>query len=202
MFKGQLYLGLFWFVLFFNIYLLIGLHRVLIGAQWDLHWAHRVSCPVACGILVSQPGVECIFPTLQGGLLTTGPSGKSQLCSFLTRDGTPGGSWMGKKITWDMYIPFFWVLPLVQKWKERPAKGTCTWWSAPSKVLTQYTLRSDNLLNGRVDEWVIGWMNGGLREATSGRRYTSAFLRNQDADCSFGYWSAGDKELCRKGTHP
>ena len=35
------------------------------------------SCPVACGILVSGPGIEHSSPALEGGFLTTGPPGKS-----------------------------------------------------------------------------------------------------------------------------
>ena len=41
-------------------------------------WAHRLSSSLACGILVPQPGIEPVFPALQGGILTTGPPGKSQ----------------------------------------------------------------------------------------------------------------------------
>ena len=37
-----------------------------------------LSCPVACGILVPQPGIKPASPALEGGLLTTGPPGKSQ----------------------------------------------------------------------------------------------------------------------------
>ena len=36
-----------------------------------------LSCPMACGILVRQPGLEPASPTLEGGFLTTGPPGKS-----------------------------------------------------------------------------------------------------------------------------
>ena len=32
----------------------------------------------ACGILAPRPGVEPAPPALEGGVLTTGPSGKSQ----------------------------------------------------------------------------------------------------------------------------
>ena len=46
--------------------------------------ARRLSCPAACGILVSRPGIESRSPALEGGFLTTGPPGKSQL----------PGSWM------------------------------------------------------------------------------------------------------------
>ena len=34
------------------------------------------SCPVACGILVLQPGIEPTPPALEGKVLTTGPPGK------------------------------------------------------------------------------------------------------------------------------
>ena len=36
-----------------------------------------LSCPVACGILVPQPGIEPESPALEGGFLTTRPPGKS-----------------------------------------------------------------------------------------------------------------------------
>ena len=37
-----------------------------------------LSCPVACGILVPQPGIEPTSPALEGRFLTTGPPGKSK----------------------------------------------------------------------------------------------------------------------------
>ena len=37
----------------------------------------RLSCPVACGILVPRPGIEPMSSALEGGFLTTGPPGKS-----------------------------------------------------------------------------------------------------------------------------
>ena len=39
----------------------------------------ELSCPTAWGILVLQPGIEPASPALEGGFLTTGPPGKSQL---------------------------------------------------------------------------------------------------------------------------
>ena len=42
--------------------------------------AHRLCCPMACGILVSQPGIKPMTSALQDGLLTTGPPRKSPLC--------------------------------------------------------------------------------------------------------------------------
>ena len=47
-------------------------------AGFSLVAAHRLSCPVACGILVPWPGIEPMSPALEGGFLTTGPPGKSQ----------------------------------------------------------------------------------------------------------------------------
>ena len=37
----------------------------------------RLSCPVACGILVPWPGIKPVSPALEGRFLTTGPPGKS-----------------------------------------------------------------------------------------------------------------------------
>ena len=39
--------------------------------------AQELSCPATCGILVPQPGIEPIAPTLEGGFFTTGPPEKS-----------------------------------------------------------------------------------------------------------------------------
>ena len=39
---------------------------------------HRLSCPVACGILVPWPGIKTASPALEDIFLTNGPPGKSQ----------------------------------------------------------------------------------------------------------------------------
>ena len=39
--------------------------------------AHGLSCSLACGILVPEPGFELMSFALQGGFLTTGPPGGS-----------------------------------------------------------------------------------------------------------------------------
>ena len=39
--------------------------------------ARGLSCPAACGILVPQPGIQRVTPTLEGGVFITGPPGKS-----------------------------------------------------------------------------------------------------------------------------
>ena len=38
---------------------------------------HRLSCPLAYGILIPRPGIEPVSPVLEGRFLTTGPPGKS-----------------------------------------------------------------------------------------------------------------------------
>ena len=54
-------------------------------SKFGLHWFFvagclitvlRLSCSVACGILVPQPEIEPKFPTLEGAFLTTAPPGK------------------------------------------------------------------------------------------------------------------------------
>ena len=50
---------------------------------------HGLSCPTACGILITQPGIKPTFPALEDGVLTNGPpvqfSSVTQYCLF----GTP-----------------------------------------------------------------------------------------------------------------
>ena len=58
-----------------------------LGLHWDM-WASLVapqglSWPVACEILVPQPGIKLLSLALEGGFLTTGPPEKSLLCCFL-----------------------------------------------------------------------------------------------------------------------
>ena len=54
---------------------------------------HGLSCSVACGILVPQPGTVFLSPSLQGRFLTTVPPGKCQKASLwrlmLTEQGCP-----------------------------------------------------------------------------------------------------------------
>ena len=47
---------------------------------------HGLSCPVACGILVPQPGIKPASPALEGGFLTTGPPGKSLFSIFISKE--------------------------------------------------------------------------------------------------------------------
>ena len=48
--------------------------------------AHGLSCSVACGILVPQPGMEPASLVLEGGFLTTGPPEKSQIIFLLIKE--------------------------------------------------------------------------------------------------------------------
>ena len=43
-----------------------------------------LSCPVACGILVPQPGIEPVSAALEGGFLTTEPPLKSPVSPYLS----------------------------------------------------------------------------------------------------------------------
>ena len=65
--------------------------------------AFRLSFPMACGILVPQPGIEPVSPALESKFLTTGPPGKSldlfscifsfilMVCGDLKEDFSEGG---------------------------------------------------------------------------------------------------------------
>ena len=44
---------------------------------FSLAVAHELSRPKACGILVPQPEIEPVSPTLEGRFFNTGPPGKS-----------------------------------------------------------------------------------------------------------------------------
>ena len=52
--------------------------------------SHWLSCPLACGFLVPEPGIELMSPALAGRFLTTGPSGKPCPCVFFS---VPSSSW-------------------------------------------------------------------------------------------------------------
>ena len=60
------------------IYLFLSLAD-LSCSLWVLYCGAGLSCPVACRILVPQPGTESLSPALQGRFLTTGLPGKSIL---------------------------------------------------------------------------------------------------------------------------
>ena len=60
--------------------------RGLLRPELPLVMVHGLGCSLAYGILVPQPGVKPMSPALGGGLLATGPAGKSHqwLFSFLS----------------------------------------------------------------------------------------------------------------------
>ena len=84
---------------FFKNYLSIWLYRVLVAAMGSFLVVHGLSscgvqdpqctgsivaicgfsCSVACGILVSRPGIKSMFPALRGKFLTIEPPGKSPI---------------------------------------------------------------------------------------------------------------------------
>ena len=45
--------------------------------------ARGLGCPMACGMLVPQPGIKPMSPALESRFLTTGPPGKSPGMLFL-----------------------------------------------------------------------------------------------------------------------
>ena len=59
----------------------IWLHWVFVAAcVGSVIAAHRLSCTVACGILVPKPRIKPMSPTFKGRFLTTGPPGKLLSC--------------------------------------------------------------------------------------------------------------------------
>ena len=73
---------------FLSIYLFMAVLSLSCGTRApermsSLVAAPGLSCPAACGILVPRPGIEPMFPALEGGFLTTGPPEKSLFFIFL-----------------------------------------------------------------------------------------------------------------------
>ena len=91
-----LFLSIYVSFLFFSVKKCLFLFLTLSGLScgtWDLLlWlvgfslvaVHELSCPVACGILVSWLGIKPIFPALEGRFSTTGPPGKSWAYCFFS----------------------------------------------------------------------------------------------------------------------
>ena len=63
-------------VLIWLCWVLAAEHRIFCCGEWVSSVVPGLGCPVACGILVSQPGIKPASPALEGGFLTTGPPGK------------------------------------------------------------------------------------------------------------------------------
>ena len=92
---------------------------------WDqLFAAHRLSCPVAWGILASKSGIESMSPALQGRFLTTGPPGKSSWLLFLIY------RWINRSIETFSTSPMF-----NRKWQS--------WDFNPSNLITVFVGRTD-----------------------------------------------------------
>ena len=67
-------------VIFYLLFKILAARGLCCGTPTLLLWcggsrACGLSCPMACGILVPQPGIEPVSPALEGGFLTTGPPG-------------------------------------------------------------------------------------------------------------------------------
>ena len=71
-----------------HIYLFVGCARFCCGEQASLVVACRLSCLVACGILVPRAGIELMSPALEGIFLTTEPPGKSQCLTLMAHEVT------------------------------------------------------------------------------------------------------------------
>ena len=56
---------------------LLVMDLVVMGINCSYAVVMQLNCPVACGILLPEPGIEPMSPALEGGVLTTGLSGKS-----------------------------------------------------------------------------------------------------------------------------
>ena len=55
------------------------------GPRFSVVVVRGLSCPMACGILVPQPGIEPMPPALEGGFLVTGPPWSLQDGLFLIK---------------------------------------------------------------------------------------------------------------------
>ena len=63
-----------------------GMQDLLLLHARSLVVAYGLSRPAACGILVPPLGIKPVSPALEGGLLTTGPPGKSLEVKFLSQE--------------------------------------------------------------------------------------------------------------------
>ena len=72
----------FFFINIYYLFMCLGALGLCWGTQASLVVARRFSCPMACGILVTQPGLKPLSLGLGGGFLTIEPPGKS--CAWLS----------------------------------------------------------------------------------------------------------------------
>ena len=70
-----------WLDICIQYHLVFFVFLAVLGLRWDtrtpLVVVPELNYPVAYGILVPRPGMESVFPVLEGRFLTTGPLGKS-----------------------------------------------------------------------------------------------------------------------------
>ena len=69
-----------------------------LGHMVSVVMKRRLSCSVACGILIPQPGIEPMSPALPSGFSTTGPPGKSLLVTGLSHTLHPIGLCVSHKV--------------------------------------------------------------------------------------------------------
>ena len=73
-------------VLLFSLIYLFDCVGLSCGIRASLVTALRLSCPMACAILVPWTGIKPLPPALEGGFLTTRPPVKSQVTCFITEE--------------------------------------------------------------------------------------------------------------------
>ena len=76
----------------------------LVAVRGLSSWSRQACYPVICGILVPWPGIKSMFPTLESGFSTTGPTRKSQETSLSCEP--HGEDWTGFEKIWK----YFWIL--------------------------------------------------------------------------------------------
>ena len=93
--------------------------------------AWGLSCSAACGILVPWPGIKPTSLALQGGVLTTGPPGKSSHMKFFVT--LPASC----RVPW-LQVPYLPLEPY-KPWKqctgETSQNGRHSWTKSPKKGL-------------------------------------------------------------------
>ena len=94
-------------IIFKSIYLFLAASCLSCSKQDLCSREFRLSCPTACGILVTRLGIEPMSPILQVGFSTVGPPGKTlnptfcfpvssfSVCRMQTGWWKPGWSWKG-----------------------------------------------------------------------------------------------------------
>ena len=84
--KVSFFFFFFWGLVHQWLFFFFDCARCLMRPELSLVVVRGLSCPLACGVLVPQPGVKPMSFASRGGFLATGPPGKSHqwLCAFLS----------------------------------------------------------------------------------------------------------------------